>query len=809
MPTPKKTLIPVRLQDSAWLTPVPGKDTVFLPLDIPPGSTKSISNEIWARIKSPSTQPNSTAFKEVSAINLQAVVPDLDRKIPHFEFSQNVSIQYPVKFVTDEFKWMDTISQGSSTSLQWAVCVKVWFGISSESQLTDLQVMNISSKDIGIHSRSQRMVVTQISCPRTAPVVLGDTLSKGSQSDENYRRQEVDLLQKNMSSPVSEGLLVPKNTPEYSTVDFLIELLLTPWPVGQSRNPADLITLQTYRLNMQVSKTWQYNSGSEFLLLTSKSTSKDTIISWSQFIQKHLHKSVDVWNVSLYGGFEAEATHKSVLDSYVGKTILALDDDLFSYFDRGQRSILDFIDPLEGSGLARKGTRVVSVHRKARERNEREERNIEHVAHAAALKESNSTENELQRFGSTTELIAQLHKLRESPSVSTQIQQYYVPFTGSYMHKKGREIAKKLTKEFPLDQFLVTDSSDGLGVEIVHCGAHGQSYSTAQVAQSSNGVGRVEEFSGLNPAEAYACVAALPTKTRLDILLTSQQATGTVHYTQFIQDAALSSLKAQLHDQVQAMAKHPRWRDGLFPDTDKVSTKSLFESTNDSITAVLNHDIMLDAGASIDDSSSTAGQILRSIIQSARCQTTEQLLIRWFSPFKRTRSHVRRSLMGTVQNVIVSNSPSHEPDQNAPQARIKTFKESVNQKIFNKSYQRGINNGVQAITHNAVRDLKQSLASIEEVMPQSVYKSPPELSAQKVSYTKAEMRRNQDGMQHRSWKKELGLDMTGAGSVKTNDAAIPEEASSLNSSELVSTSVYGRGMSSNRGEFHNVSQEVA
>lgn len=124
MPTPKKTLIPVRMQASAWLTPVPGKDTVYLPFDIPPGSTKKIAHEIWASIKSPCTEPDSTAFKEFSTIKLQAIIPDLDRKIPHFEFSQNISIQYPVKFVTDEFKWMDTISQGSSTSLQWVVCAR-------------------------------------------------------------------------------------------------------------------------------------------------------------------------------------------------------------------------------------------------------------------------------------------------------------------------------------------------------------------------------------------------------------------------------------------------------------------------------------------------------------------------------------------------------------------------------------------------------------------------------------------------------------------------------------------------------------
>lgn len=121
MPTPKDTLIPVTMQPSTWIKPLPGKDTVYMPFDIPTGGTKRIANEIWAKIKSPSTQPDGTAFKATSTVKLQAIVPDLNRKLPHFEPSQTISIQYPVRFVIDEFKWMDTISQGSSTSLQWAV----------------------------------------------------------------------------------------------------------------------------------------------------------------------------------------------------------------------------------------------------------------------------------------------------------------------------------------------------------------------------------------------------------------------------------------------------------------------------------------------------------------------------------------------------------------------------------------------------------------------------------------------------------------------------------------------------------------
>ena len=653
-------------------------------------------------------------------------------------------------------------------------------------ELTTYEVMNISSRNLGSGSESQRNVMTKISCLSPMPVTLGDALSVKSESERTCRKHEVGLLQQNMSSQVSESLRIATNAPEYSSMDFLIELLFTPASVGQSKKSPELITLQKHSLSMQVSKTWQYNSDAGFLLLTSKSTTKETIASWTQFIEKHLHMSLDVWNVSLYGGLEAEATRKSVLDGYTGKTVLALDDDLFEYCDRGERSILDFVDPDKGSALSRNGTRVVSVQRKAETRRKREGNNIEQLAHAPVLKDSPSVANDFRPFHHTSELIAHLRVLREKSSTSAANEQYFIPFDGKSAYDKGRKVTRKLNKAFPLDQFIVTNSTDGHGLKIVHCGAHGQGYSTAQVAQSANGVGRMEEFSGLNPAEAYACVAALPLKGRLDILLISQRGMGELQYSAFVQDAALSSVKAELHEQVQAMAKQPRWRDGLFSRSDDISTKSVFDLINDNIETTLRHDLLLNANA--DDAASPAGQILRSVIQSAQCQTTKQLLCRWLSPVKRTRSHVRRNLMGKVQTVIASGGQNGDLNAKDSKERIKNFRRSVSQPWHHKNYQANINSGVQNITLNAIQDVKQSLTSIEEVMPASVYKSPDELSIKKNVYEKATLRRKQDQQQHREWKEELGLDIAGCNSVEIDSVTDPGDDSAFNSPQLTTIS---------------------
>ncbi|KAF2233610.1 hypothetical protein EV356DRAFT_198994 [Viridothelium virens] len=388
MPTPKKTQIPLRMLPSSWTIPMPHKATVYLPLEIPPGGTKKIAGELWARIRIPhSAELGLKAFTSVSTIQLQAMIPDLDRNLPHFVHSQEITIQYPVKLMVDETKLMDSIPQGCSTSMKWPV-------------------MNISSKDLGRSSESQREVITIVSCPMTAPVMLGDSSITASLEDRTCRKYEVHILERDMSIQVSETLRIPKEAPEYSIIHFVVELLLAPISSGQSRQPKELVAIQTYRLSTQISKSWLYNPNLEFVLLTSKSTTKETVDSWSSFIKKHLHMSADIFNVSEHGGLEADTTRESVLQSYTGKTVLALDDELFQYQKRGQRSILDFIDPDASSAMFRNGTQVVSVQRKEESRQNREEKAMEHIAYAAALKGPRSHKNSIQRFDDMDGLVA-------------------------------------------------------------------------------------------------------------------------------------------------------------------------------------------------------------------------------------------------------------------------------------------------------------------------------------------------------------------------------------------------------------------
>ncbi|KAF1992020.1 hypothetical protein K402DRAFT_459220 [Aulographum hederae CBS 113979] len=579
MPTPTKTLIPLTMQFSSWLTPLPGKDVVHLPLGIKPGETKQISDELWAVIKSrPTVRPDGTAFIANAKIKLEAIGPDLDRKLSYYAFPSH---------------------------------------------------------------------------------------------------------------------------------EHFVKSARIPKPVSPPHH---------------------------------------------------------------YGGLESEASQNSVLDKYIGKTVLALDDDLFEYCDQGQRSILDFIDHRDGTALTQKGTRVVSVQRKTEGRHDREGQKIENVLQSALLKDNHSNTTDLHQLDNVNALVARLKQLRDNPLTPRSEEQYFIPLTNR--RGKGPKIAKTLSKQFPLDKFIVTDDPSGFGVRVAHCSAHGLDCSTAQVAQSSNGIGRTKTYSGLNPAEAYLCVAALPLKARLDLLLASQNQEATIRHSEFIIDAALTSIQKEMYDQTQAMAKHSRWRDGLFSSSGDISTKSLYDPDADTITSVLEYEIMDNVASSVDDPTSLA--------------TPKE----WLSPFKRTRSHVRRNLMEKVEEVIASSEQYNDSIFGDFEQSIKTFKRSVSQRVLHKDYQGDINADIQYIIQNAIRDVNQSLTTNDEVMPESVYKSPAELSGRKKEYNIAQDQRQCDQRQNCQWTRDLGLEIIESDSEKDEeeDKVELEGFSAAAAPELPSTS---------------------
>lgn len=61
--------------------------------------------------------PLGMSFLTKEDIRVMAVMPWLNRTLPHFEFSKNIEIQYPIELRKVEF--LPNLARGSQSSMTW------------------------------------------------------------------------------------------------------------------------------------------------------------------------------------------------------------------------------------------------------------------------------------------------------------------------------------------------------------------------------------------------------------------------------------------------------------------------------------------------------------------------------------------------------------------------------------------------------------------------------------------------------------------------------------------------------------------
>jgi hypothetical protein len=73
MPTPKYTIISMRLRNPIRLSPVPDENDTVIPRDIAPGDTRITNRKIWAHIEAPERPPEpGTVYCEREKVILEA-----------------------------------------------------------------------------------------------------------------------------------------------------------------------------------------------------------------------------------------------------------------------------------------------------------------------------------------------------------------------------------------------------------------------------------------------------------------------------------------------------------------------------------------------------------------------------------------------------------------------------------------------------------------------------------------------------------------------------------------------------------------
>jgi hypothetical protein len=211
-------------------------------------------------------------------------------------------------------------------------------------------VENKSTKDLGADSLSHRQIKFTINQTGVPALNFGPL-------NTNDHEHPISLLAALGSKDVEVVVKVPLKATPYTKTQAHISLELTP------PDKSTPYAIQTYDLPIQVSDPFRYDPEAKVLLVTNFETTAAEVDSWHHVIYTRFGMKMDVWNVSVNGHLEllggsSNTERQSMFQLYKGKTIIMLGNS-FPYFDRGQRTSMDLIDPKDFATAALEGTNLV------------------------------------------------------------------------------------------------------------------------------------------------------------------------------------------------------------------------------------------------------------------------------------------------------------------------------------------------------------------------------------------------------------------------------------------------------------------
>jgi len=197
-------------------------------------------------------------------------------------------------------------------------------------------VHNKSDKDLGAHSISRRRIEFRITQTRESALIFGA-------SNADSLEIPISLLASRESTDVELVVKVPRKAKPYEKTDAHITLWFTP---PDNSEPCEI---QVYHFPIQVSNTFHHDGEADILLVTNFETSAEEVDTWYNLICNRLGMKMDVWNVSVNGHLELlggprDIERQGLFELYKGKTVIMLGNN-FPYFDRGQRTAMNLIDP--------------------------------------------------------------------------------------------------------------------------------------------------------------------------------------------------------------------------------------------------------------------------------------------------------------------------------------------------------------------------------------------------------------------------------------------------------------------------------
>jgi hypothetical protein len=460
--------------------------------------------------------------------------------------------------------------------------------------------------------------------------------------------------------------------------------------------------------------------------------------------------------------------------------VIALNEK-FHIHERGDRDILDFADAVGVSNLALKNSSFSFLQPSDKAQPEIIAERMKHVAYSRYIHSRTSMPHVSYVFESRIELANMLKKQRKerhNASTSSFPQRYSITCDSdlttigkrlarqlrktlpqrysinrdSDLTKIGKGLARQLRKTFPLDRFIITESTNPSGLEVLQCLPQGQNICSADVdLVKTDNYGSTQ----IGPAAVYFVVSSLPLTMRLDILHSVDSGLGPA-YPDDVQNAARLSIMYEVEVQVRNLTRRSRWHHTLFSfRSEKLMTSSTLGLQTDTISSILRHPLMKPACGIVAES--LAYELLSSTVMSARCQNNGQLLQKLLWPFKRTRSHVKRGLFIRAQELLVL---ENEPTSPEVKSRMKAFKKQVQQKALHKSHFAHIENEVRKQTDGQVTRLRDSSTTTDDIFTKSIFIPRDELERQRKTHKKVRYTQYDDQRHVQGNKEILGLTRT-------------------------------------------------
>ena len=326
-------------ESTEWL--IAPRTIHMVPKSILNGATVRIDGKFTFRVKRPRDIPVGRPFSVEDAFKLRGHMSGIDRAIPGFHSPRKITLQHPIEMSqTKVFTVFDS-------------------GTRSRFLLEGLSLLQVETNFRSRIKAAKTLAPTALLTGKSSSLSLkpGESALKFGPSNVDALEIPIRLLPARGGADIdmvvkspAEGRSLYENRSTYHPSTLLLPTILSH------------VQFKLMIFRFKCPTTFRYDPEAKFLLVTNIETSADDVESWHQMICNRFGMKMDVWNVSVNGHLELlggarNTERQSLFQLYKGKTIIML-GNYFPYFDRGQRTAMNLIDPKDFASAAFGGTNL-------------------------------------------------------------------------------------------------------------------------------------------------------------------------------------------------------------------------------------------------------------------------------------------------------------------------------------------------------------------------------------------------------------------------------------------------------------------